>query len=465
MHGKILVIDPIATNRIVLRVKLAASHYEMAQAASIAEAMRAIGTCVPDLILCSDTLPDGGPLRLMARLRKAGLMGKVPVVVIGAPAAPQDRQCLFAAGVEDVLEKPVDDMLLLARTRSVMRAYASASEWKLRDGTSRALGFAEPCASFGPKEVVRVIAENHHGLEQWRAQLEASTNASVSLCPPYAAVDETEDARAPQALILLVQPNGATDMLGLLATIRSNARTRHCGIMVLQVEADPRFGAQLLDMGANDLMSFDRDPIELALRLETLMARKRVSDALRDTMRTGVEAAVIDPLTGLHNRRYALPHLARIAERAEQTRKPFAVMVADMDHFKRINDTLGHAAGDAVLVETARRLRENLRAIDLVARIGGEEFLIVLPGAGLANAKKAAQRLCRMVRNTAFEVPGQSMPITATISIGMTVCDPNQAAQLVVPMTAEALLGRADKALYGAKAEGRDRVTLVRPAA
>ena len=140
-------------------------------------------------------------------------------------------------------------------------------------------------------------------------------------------------------------------------------------------------------------------------------------------------------------------------------------MVADMDHFKRINDTMGHAAGDAVLIETARRLRENLRAVDMVARIGGEEFLIVMPGAGLANAKKAAQRLCRVIRNTPFIVPGIKLPVTATISIGMTVCDPRKRSNPPHPLSAEALLGRADKALYGAKAEGRDRVTLLRPAA
>ena len=85
MHGKILVIDAIATNRIVLRVKLAASHYEMMQAGSIGEAMGVIAKSMPDMILCGDTLPDGDPLRLMARLHKAGLAGKVPVIVIGAP--------------------------------------------------------------------------------------------------------------------------------------------------------------------------------------------------------------------------------------------------------------------------------------------------------------------------------------------------------------------------------------------
>jgi len=465
MHGKILVIDAIATNRIILRVKLAASHYEIMQADSIAEAMRAVSNAVPDMILCADTLPDGGPLRLMARLRKAGLTGKVPVLVIGAPGAGQNRLQLFAGGVEDVLERPVDDVLLLARTRSVMRAYASASEWILRDGTSRALGFAEPSAGFGPRQMVRVIADDPDAITGWSDGLGPIVNAALTTCAPAAAVDADEAGRAPDAFVLLIRPDTSAQMLGLLATIRSHSATRHSAILVVQVEPDARLGAQLLDMGANDLTGFDRDPAEVALRLETLMSRKRMSDALRTTVRSGIEAAVTDPLTGLHNRRYAMPHLARIADRAGHTSKPFAVMVADMDHFKRINDTAGHAAGDAVLVETARRLRENLRGIDLIARIGGEEFLIVLPGAGLANAKRAAQRLCRMIRNTPFDVPGQDTPVTATISIGLMVCDPATNGPATRPLDAEALLDRADRALYEAKAEGRDRVTLLRPAA
>lgn len=465
MHGKILVIDPIATNRIVLRVKLAASHYEMAQADSIGAAMHAISGDLPDMILCASTLPDGDPLTLLAFLGKAGLMNKVPVVVIGGPSTAQDRQRLFAAGVEDVLERPLDDRLLLARTRSVMRAFASASEWKLRDGTSRALGFADPPATFGPKENVCIINETPSDLTEWRKALSATTNASICLCTPDVAANFGHNGKAADAFVMITQPGANMEMLELLATIRSHAATRHSAILVVQSDSDPRLGAQMLDMGASDLMTFHRDPTELGLRLDTLLSRKRISDALRDTMRSGVEAAVIDPLTGLHNRRYAMPHLARIADRAKETRKPFAVMVADMDHFKRINDTMGHAAGDAVLVETAHRLRENLRAIDLVARIGGEEFLIVMPGAGLNNARAAAQRLCKMIRTTPFDVPGQNLPITATISIGMTVCDPTKTAHLMRPLSAETLLDRADKALYGAKADGRDRVTLERPAA
>ncbi|MEO0691320.1 MAG: diguanylate cyclase [Pseudomonadota bacterium] len=465
MHGKILVIDAIATNRIMLRVKLEASHYEMMQADSIAAAMAAVAACAPDLILCADMLPDGNPLRLLARLRKAGLKGKVPVIVMAAPGAPLDRQRLFGAGVEDILDRPIDDVLLLARTRSVLRTYASASEWTLRDGTSRALGFAEPSAEFGPRQQVCILAEPALHMDELRDDLAPLMSARVTACTPLEGMHCDADG-LPDAFVLPVGRDNAGDMLSLLATLRSHATTRHSAIVILQMDNDARLGAQMLDMGANDLMAFDRAPGELAARLETLMARKRMSDALRDTVRSGVEAAVIDPLTGLHNRRYAMPHLARIADRAAKSRKPFAVMVADMDHFKQINDTYGHAAGDAVLTETARRLRENLRSVDLVARIGGEEFLIVMPGAGLGNARKAAQRLCRLIRETPFEMPGlDTKALTATISIGLTVCDPDLKTTHTLPMTAEALLDRADKALYGAKAEGRDRVTLLRPAA
>jgi two-component system cell cycle response regulator len=186
---------------------------------------------------------------------------------------------------------------------------------------------------------------------------------------------------------------------------------------------------------------------------------------LRATVRTGLKAAVSDPLTGLHNRRYAMPHLARTAEHAALTGKPFAVMVADLDLFKRINDVFGHAAGDAVLVETARRMRDNLRAVDMVARIGGEEFLIVMPGSTITEARVAASRLCRKIGNQDFVVPGADDPIKVTVSIGLTMGGLPDANGSPQTEDADTLLAAADKALYAAKLRGRNQVTLRRPAA
>ncbi|MEY8837662.1 GGDEF domain-containing protein, partial [Cribrihabitans sp. XS_ASV171] len=103
------------------------------------------------------------------------------------------------------------------------------------------------------------------------------------------------------------------------------------------------------------------------------------ADRVRSSVREGLRAAIRDPMTGLHNRRYALPALEALAREARAKGGMLAVMLADLDHFKRINDRHGHAAGDAVLIETARRLRNTLPGEALVARMGGEEFLLALP--------------------------------------------------------------------------------------
>ena len=137
-------------------------------------------------------------------------------------------------------------------------------------------------------------------------------------------------------------------------------------------------------------------------------------------------------------------------------------MVADLDHFKGINDRYGHAAGDSVLVQTAERLRNNLRGMDLVARIGGEEFLIVMPGTNLSNAESTAADICSDIGNRGFVVPGTPAPVHVTISIGLSI---GPMVQDGSPLSAEALMAQADRALYSAKSHGRNQVNLSRPAA
>ena len=134
-------------------------------------------------------------------------------------------------------------------------------------------------------------------------------------------------------------------------------------------------------------------------------------------------------------------------------------MVADVDRFKTVNDTFGHATGDAVLAEIAARLRDNLRPGDMVAASGGEEFLIAMPDTGYVSAATAADRLRRIVSETDIAVPGRPGGLTATISIGVAVAQPG------IDTTLPDLIDRADQALLAAKAEGRNQVSLARPAA
>ena len=173
----------------------------------------------------------------------------------------------------------------------------------------------------------------------------------------------------------------------------------------------------------------------------------------------GLRLAMIDPLTGLHNRRYALPHLAAIAERALLSQGVFAVMVIDLDRFKSVNDRLGHASGDAVLVEVARRLQASLRQGDLLARIGGEEFLAALPETSFEEACHIADRLCRAVEELPIDT-GCAAGLRVTVSIGLAVSTATNRTE-----DAKTIIDRADHALLRAKAEGRNKVTISQSAA
>jgi two-component system, cell cycle response regulator len=247
--------------------------------------------------------------------------------------------------------------------------------------------------------------------------------------------------------------------LRLMSELRSRPATRHAAVCMLQPKGSSDSVAMAFDMGADDVVGADVGPNELALRLQTLIRRKRREDQLRATVQDGLRMAMIDPLTGLHNRRYAMPQLSAIAARAAAEASIFAVMVVDLDRFKSVNDRLGHAAGDAVLVEVAARLQANLREGDLLARIGGEEFLVALPSTNFQDACNAAGRLCRAIEENPIQL-GFATELQVTVSIGLAVSDEDFGVE-----PAPRIVDRADRALLTAKAEGRNKVTISKSAA
>jgi diguanylate cyclase (GGDEF)-like protein len=159
--------------------------------------------------------------------------------------------------------------------------------------------------------------------------------------------------------------------------------------------------------------------------------------------------AVTDELTGLKNRRYIMEQIDKEYQRAARTGGTLSLILLDIDHFKRINDTYGHAVGDAVLKEVAQAMQSSLRAYDLLGRVGGEEFLIASPGSTLDDAAGLAERVRVTIKDR--EVMNMADPISVTVSAGITSLSEQDA-------TTEALLARADNALYLAKQQGRDRV-------
>ncbi|SEO93258.1 response regulator receiver modulated diguanylate cyclase [Salinihabitans flavidus] len=462
MPGKILIVDSVATNRIVLKVKLASAYYEVEQAINPQEALSLARRTLPDIVLISSGFPGKAEFALCQSLKSDGATAAIPVVLLSAPMERNNRIRALRAGMDEVMYRPVDDHVLLARLRSLQRARDTAEELRLREGTERALGFAEPAAAFESRACAMLITPDAATSLHWRNLMAPLTPYEIRTEIAPDTLRALSRTAAPDIFVIAVDDDRPQEALRLLAEIRARSATRHCGIMVVLSGRHRDTLIDALDLGASDVLAEGFDAEELALRLSTQVQRKRLADRLRADLRDGLRAAVTDPLTGLYNRRYALPHLDRMARNAQTSRRDFAVMVADLDYFKQINDRHGHAAGDAVLREVARRMRDNLRAVDLLSRIGGEEFLIAMPDTGKAAATHTADRLCRTIRDTPVTLPGSGRQVPVTISIGVVM----GGALASCRDEAARLLEQADRALYTAKAHGRDKVELsTRPAA
>lgn len=257
------------------------------------------------------------------------------------------------------------------------------------------------------------------------------------------------ESPTPPQITLLDWVLPGMDGIDVLRRIRKLSRGHYVYTVMLTAKRKKEDRLKAMEAGADDYLSKPVDPSELRSRI---MVGKRIVE-LQQSLRF---AATHDFLTNLMNRAEILATLEREFSRSGRDDKPTSLILADIDHFKRVNDTLGHAAGDEVLKEVARRLKADLRPYDVVGRYGGEEFLLILPGCNLAIGARRADEIRRLVAKSPIETPFGTTP--ATVSMGVTATD------AVRDCSVADFLHEADVSLYAAKKNGRNRVEIFSPA-
>jgi diguanylate cyclase (GGDEF)-like protein len=216
--------------------------------------------------------------------------------------------------------------------------------------------------------------------------------------------------------------------------------------------------AAALKAGADDCISQQSSSAAVEARLRAVRRICDLEVALRGALVQNQKLSTTDELTGLANRHFFAKHLPRELDRAMRRKLPLSVAMCDIDHFKRINDTYGHATGDHVLREFGIRLQKHLRrGKDWVARLGGEEFAIVLSEIGAPQGVNIIEGIRRSIRSEPFDAPTKNILVTASFGLCIVDC-----AKPRNSTTCDRVLSIADKALYKSKNRGRDRVTAAR---
>lgn len=459
MTARILIADGVATSRITLKVRLSAVCYDVAAVNSTAKIHQELDLARPDLIILGGGFSERPPVDICAELVRDPRCADVPIMML---VPPDSRLAALQAGATAALDPDVDDQILMARVRGLLRETDMPQ--------AAPMGMAEPAAAFvhEVRPLIALVADSHARALRWRQMLAERMNCRFEIRDPDEALGSVTSGRTADLYLISGDLRAKGDGLRLLSELRSRQGSRDAGFVIAIAPDRSELAAIALDLGAGDVLFESLGGAEgadaAAMSLQMLLQRKSRSDKRRAEVQRHMVWAMTDPLTGLYNRRYALPKLGEIVRDALIANHAFAVIAIDLDHFKSINDSHGHSAGDVVLVEIAGRLKAALPSTGMVARMGGEEFLAVLEHCSEAEAHDTAEALRRAIQVRPVALPGLcgGGQVRVTASVGMAVVQPSEEGGWP-EQRAQVALERADRALLAAKAAGRNRVMRSQP--
>ncbi len=453
MTARVLVVDDVLHNVKLLEAKLRSEYFDVLTAMNGMDALEIVEQEKPDIVLLDVMMPGMDGFEVCRRIKSNPTVAHIPIIMVTALDQPKDRVMGLEAGADDFLTKPIQDLPLFARVRSLVRLKVLMDELRIRNSTGQAFsggGEVQNISSISLNGADVLLIEDYDRVASRIIGYLEDTIGSIDL-------DNVKDGKISTGelgkydLFIVSLSLREADGLRLCSSIRSSEATRHTPILVIVDDGDHETLIQAMELGVTDYVNRPIDGNELVARVKSQIRHKRYADYLRGKMQQNMQMAVTDAVTNLYNRHFLDTHLENVFSPANEKQANLSMLMLDIDHFKKVNDTYGHTSGDEVLEEFSKRITSNIRSIDLAARYGGEEFIVVMPETDSDFALFIAERLRKTICDEPFVISGSEKPIDVTVSIGVSIVSEGCE-------TKEKLFAQADKALYRAKETGRNRV-------
>ena len=429
MNPRILIVEDIEENTDYL-TQLLEDDYELIFARDGQEGLTIALAEIPSLILLDMSLPKKSGWEVARELRAVESTQGIPIIAVTAHAMQGDETKVRRVGCSDYVSKPIDEDVLLEKIRyhldqkKTVAQSESAPQILVADESKSTELLTEELGEAG----YQVIAAN-------------TGERALQLA-----------AQLGEGLDLILLDVGLPDIDGfeVFRRFKEIPSISETPVIFLTMSRDSFQRLKGLRLGGFDFINKPYHSSELLARVGTLLKLKRLQDHLK-------ELASVDELTGLYNRRYFFRRLHEVFESARRRQSPISCIMLDVDHFKRVNDTYGHLVGDLVLKLVGKTARDATRQVDVVARFGGEEFVVLLPDTGGEQSVAVAERLRLQVGQR--KITHETLTVSVTISLGVS------SVPVETSGMPELLIKRADDALYQAKTGGRNRVVAALQAA
>jgi two-component system cell cycle response regulator len=445
--GRVLLVDDsiIALEAIGSRLKESGLDVVMTSSPREALGLATEGPQPFDLLILDVMMPEMNGHELTRLLRGHSRTGNTPILLLTSLDSTDDRVAGLVAGADDFFTKITPDAEMLARVRSFislgkMRAQLQAQH----EAMTRVVREPEDVQ---PSQA-RVEIIHHQGVVAERLARAIRGSPMGGGFQLSQRLPSERLAHSDADLLVVSYAVALEGEQPLLKRIGFDEEAPAV-LVVDELESTAR-RVSAFDAGADDYLTLQTPTVELGARLGSALRRQRRQRELRSSRDRAMLAAVTDPLTGLYNRAYFNEALGVEFRRAQRYKHPMSLVLLDLDHFKQVNDTLGHSAGDQALREVSARLRQAARTTDVVARHGGEEFAMLLPETDLEHGLIAAERFRAAVDGVTVEgARGGRRSLTISVGVG---CFPVHAT------SSSELMELTDAALYTAKRTGRNRV-------